>query len=514
MTVSKLHMKFIFTGLMLGILMAAMDSTIVTTSMGTIVGDLGGLDKFVLVSSVYMIAELAGMPIFGKLSDMYGRKRFFIFGISIFIIGSLLCVTAQTMDQLILYRTIQGIGGGALIPIAFTIMYDLVPVEGRGKLGGMFGAVFGLASIFGPLLGAFITDHINWHWIFLINVPLGIVAFIFVVYFYKESHEHSKQKIDWWGAVTLVSAIVTLMLVLKLGGTKFAWNSLPIVGLCSLFVVLGILIYVVEKRAAEPIITLRMFASRLYSTSNAIAVFAGAAFVTSSIYIPIYIQGVLGGTATDSGMVLLPMMLSTVVTSTIGGFLMNKWSYRAIMIPSMIMFAAGLFLLSTLTPQSSHLMVTLYLSIVGLGIGFSFSVLGNSSIHPFNINQRGSASSTFSFLRALGMTIGITVFGIVQNHYFISKMAASSESSSGSLKLLPKDPHALLDPAQRSLLPSSVLDIITQPLSSSITLTFAWTLVPASIAVIASFMMSSEKLITVETVSKETPLEVLTQQLD
>lgn len=197
MSAQRKNVGIVVAGLLLGILMASMDNTIVATAMGTIVGELGGLDKFVWVTSAYMVAEMAGMPIFGKLSDMYGRKKFFIFGILMFMLGSILCGTADSIVQLSIYRAVQGIGGGALVPIAFTIMFDAVPAESRGKLGGLFGAVFGLSSIFGPLLGAYITDYIKWEWIFYINLPLGLIAFVMIAFFYKESVQHSKQRIDW-----------------------------------------------------------------------------------------------------------------------------------------------------------------------------------------------------------------------------------------------------------------------------------------------------------------------------
>ncbi|ETI70573.1 drug resistance transporter EmrB/QacA family protein [Neobacillus vireti LMG 21834] len=231
MVAKESKLGLVVVGLLLGILMASMDNTIVVTAMGTIVGDLGGLESFVWVVSAYMVAEMAGMPIFGKLSDMYGRKRFFIFGLILFMAGSVLCGTAETITQLSIYRAIQGVGGGALVPIAFTIMFDLFPPEKRGKMGGMFGAVFGLSSIFGPLLGAYITDYISWHWIFYINLPLGILSLIFIVFSYKESPIHQKQSIDWWGALSLVGAVVCLMFALELGGQKYDWNSTVILSL-------------------------------------------------------------------------------------------------------------------------------------------------------------------------------------------------------------------------------------------------------------------------------------------
>ncbi|WP_059049013.1 MDR family MFS transporter [Paenibacillus senegalimassiliensis] len=494
------HTGIVLAALLLGILMSAMDNTIITTATATIVGDIGGLDRFVWVSSAYMISEMAGMPIFGKLSDMYGRKRFFLFGIIVFIIGSVLCGTAQTMDQLILYRIIQGISGGALIPIAFTIMYDLVPLEERGKLGGMFGAVFGLASILGPLLGAFITEYLNWHWIFFINLPLGIAALAGVAFFYHEAAVVSKQRIDWAGAISLVSSVVSLMLALELGGKTYAWGSAIVLSLFALSVISLLIFIIAELRAAEPIISFRMFTNRLYATSNAIATFGGAAFITASVFIPIYIQGVQYGTAVNSGLVLLPMMLSTVVSSTIGGFLMNKFSYRSIMIPATVIFAAGFYLLSTITPGSGQLFVTISLVIAGLGIGFSFPVLGNASIHPFPANQRGTASSTLTFMRSLGMAVGVTIFGIIQNHLFVKHIP--TDVSTGSVgeeavasQLLSGDAHILLEASSREQIPQGMLQAISGALSSSVALTFAWALVPAALTIVFSLAMSKEKLL-------------------
>ncbi|NOU96501.1 DHA2 family efflux MFS transporter permease subunit [Paenibacillus sp. LMG 31456] len=490
----------VLAGLLLSILMASMDNTIVATAMGSIIGDLGGLDKFVWVTSAYMVAEMAGMPIFGKLSDMYGRKRFFVFGIIVFMLGSALCGTATSIVQLSIYRAIQGIGGGALVPIAFTIMFDVVKPESRGKLMGMFGAVFGMSSIFGPLLGAYITDYIQWEWIFYINLPLGLIAFLMIASFYKESHQHAKQRIDWAGALTLVGAIVCLMFALELGGKTYAWGSTTIISLFTGFALLAVGFIYAETKAEEPIISFRMFRSRLYAASNSIAMLSGAAFILASVYIPIYIQGVLGGSATNSGLVLLPMMLGTVVTATAGGFLISKYSYRAILIATLIMLVAGIALLTTLTPSSSRLLITTYMILVGLGIGASFSVLSNAAIHSVSANQRGAASSTLNFLRSLGMTISITLFGIIQSHS-LTRHLTDSFTSSGQLALPQgldfNDPHALLDPVTRSQIPEQVLSQITESLSSSIVTTFALGIIPAVLALTAALAMSREKFVVV-----------------
>ena len=493
------RLGIVISGLLLGILMASMDNTIVATAMGNIIGELGGLDKFVWVTSAYMVAEMAGMPIFGKLSDMYGRKRFFIFGLVVFMLGSALCGTATSITQLALYRAIQGIGGGALVPIAFTIMFDAVPLETRGKLGGLFGAVFGMSSIFGPLLGAYITDHIRWEWIFYINLPLGLIAFVMIGFFYKESLEHSKQQIDWWGAISLLGAVVCLMFALELGGKQYAWDSATILGLFAGFAVLAISFLIAETKAAEPIISFALFKQRLYATSILGGLFSSAAFIVASVYIPIFIQGVLGGTATNSGLVLLPMMLGSVVSATGGGFLMGKMSYRNIMIPSFIVLTAGLILAATVTPDTTRLIVTVYMVVIGLGIGASFSVLGNAAIHGLPARQRGTASSTASFIRSLGMTVGITTFGIIQSHRFTSLLADAFAGQGGTrgpgtAGFDLQDPHSLLSPETRAAIPHQVLDQITGSLSSSIAYTFAWAIVPAALALLTACFMGSQKL--------------------
>jgi len=495
MSLNQKNKGFVLAGLLLSILMASMDNTIVATAMGTIVGELGGLDKFVWVTSAYMVAEMAGMPIFGKLSDMYGRKRFFIFGALMFMFGSILCGTAGSIEELSIYRAIQGIGAGALVPIAFTIMFDVVPPAERGKLGGLFGAVFGMSSIFGPLLGAYITDYIAWEWIFYINLPLGLIAFFLIAFFYRESLEHAKQRIDWLGAATLVGAIVCLMFALELGGKEFAWDSGPILGLFAGFAALAVLFLAVERRAEEPIISFAMFRSRLYASSNVIAILSGAAFIVASVYIPIFIQGVLGGKATNSGLVLLPMMVGSVVTATGGGILLGRLRYRTIMIPTLGLLVAGLALLTTITPDTSKFAITVYMILVGLGIGASFSVLSNAAIHSFSARQRGAASSTLNFLRSLGMTLGITVFGILQSNSLTNRLSGAFAGSGGAPQGIDlTDPRGLMQPEVRAKIPPDILDTITSNLSSSIVYTFAWSLIPAVLALFAAFAMSREKL--------------------
>ncbi|MBO9609699.1 MAG: MFS transporter [Paenibacillaceae bacterium] len=483
-------------GLLLAILMASMDNTIVATAMGTIVGEMGGLDKFVWVTTAYMVAEMACMPIFGKLSDMYGRKRFFLFGIVVFMIGSALCGMAHSIVELSVYRALQGVGAGAMVSIAFTILFDVVSPKERGKMMGAFGAVFGLSSVVGPLLGGYITDHLNWSWIFYINLPLGVIALLLIALFYRESTEHARQKIDWAGSVLLVGAVVCFIFGLELGGKTYAWDSPQIIGLFAGFVVLAFLLVLVERKAAEPIISFGLFRSRLYTTSNLVAMLSGAAYMTATIFIPIYVQGVLGGSASNSGLTLLPMMMGSVVTATLGGFLMTKLQYRTIMIGTLALLLIGLSLLTQITVESSRLAITGIMILIGLGIGASFSVLGTSVLHSFPAAQRGAASSTLNFNRSLGMALGITVFGIIQSHSLHSRLMESVGDGGIAVPagLSLSDPHSLLDPAFRQTVDSGLLDTITEGLSGSLGTTFAWSLIPAVMALVAAFLMTRVKM--------------------
>ncbi|MTH53981.1 DHA2 family efflux MFS transporter permease subunit [Bacillus mangrovi] len=490
MTGAEKNTRLIVAGLLLGIFMAAMDNTIVATAMGKIISDLGGLEYFVWVTSAYMVAVMAGMPIFGKLSDMYGRKRFFVFGLTVFILGSALCGIAQDIVQLSIFRAIQGIGGGALLPIAFTIVFDIFPPEKRGKMTGLLGAVFGSSSVFGPLLGAYITEYISWHWVFYVNVPIGLLSLFLIIRYYQESKSHQKQKIDWTGAATLVISVVSLMFALELGGKEYDWNSVQILGLFGLFAVALAVFIFAERRASEPIISFWMFKKRLFAASQILAFLYGATFIILTVFIPIFVQAVYGGSAANAGLILTPMMLGSVAGSAIGGIYVTKVSFRNLMTISVFSFAAGMLLLGMMGPETARWMLTVYMVLAGFGVGFSFSLLPTSSTHKLEPQYRGSANSTNSFARSLGMTIGVTVFGAIQSSTFTNELQKGLGGSSDQVG----DPSAVFQAGARETIPPQVLDQIVGAMSSSITYTFMLALIPIAAAVVTVFFMGNERV--------------------
>lgn len=484
---------FVVAGLLLGMLMAAMDNTIVSASMPTIVGELGGLDQFIWVTSAYLVATMASMPIFGKLSDMYGRKRFYMLGLIIFLIGSALCGTAHTIVQLSIYRAIQGIGGGSLMPIAFTIIFDIFPPEKRGKMTGLFGAVFGLSSVAGPLLGAYITDQIDWRWIFYINLPLGIISLFFIAQFYKESLQLKKLKIDWLGAFTLVGSVVSLMFALELGGNKYDWNSTQIISLFAIFTVLIVAFIIIERKVEEPIISLSLFKRQLFAATQGVAFFYGSAFIITTVLIPLFVQSVYGGTATNSGIILIPMMLGSVVGSQLSGLSVRKFSYRSIMLVSVILFFIGMYLLGTLDMNTARSTLTIFMIIAGLGMGCSFSLLSMATQHKIEPQKRGIATSTNTFFRTLGMTIGVTTFGTIQNHLFKDHLKDTLGHMQGFTGKI--DSRALLSADARAKIPPEILHKISDAMAMSVSTTFKWALVPIALGFVAILLMGKERLL-------------------
>ncbi|MEC0225663.1 MDR family MFS transporter [Paenibacillus alba] len=492
MDAKKSNVKLVIAGLLLGLFMASLDQTIVSTAMTNIIQQLGGLDKFVWIYSAYMIAMVVSTPIFGKLSDMYGRKRFFLAGLVLFTVGSILCGTAQNMEQLIIYRAIQGIGGGALMPIVFTIIFDLIPDEKRGKLMGLFGAVFGVSSVFGPILGGLITDNISWRWIFYINVPIGILSMIFIAKAYHESKNTRKQSIDWAGAILLTAAILCLMFGLELGGSDgWAWGSAKTI---SFFVASGALFIIflsVERAVKEPIIQLSLFKKRLFTSNMMISLLYGGVMISAATYIPIFIQGVFHRSATETSSVLTPMMLGVVLSSQVGGRIANKFRFRDIMIVSALTLLIGTSLLGfAMDTTTSRLIITLYMIIVGLGMGVSFSLLNISTLISVPPQYKGSASSLITFFRTIGSALGVTVFGALQKSEFQAGVKAIPAINPAMAAQI-KGGQALLDPnvqAKMGMSPEIVNSLLTK-LADSIIYIFQWSVILPIIAIVFALLM-------------------------
>lgn len=492
MDVKKSNSRLVVTGLMLGLFMAALDQTIVSTAMTTIIQKLGGLESFIWVYSAYMIAMVVSTPIFGKLSDMYGRKMFFLMGLVLFLIGSILCGTAMNMEQLIVYRAIQGIGGGALMPIVFTIIYDLFPAEKRGKMMGLFGAVFGVSSVFGPIMGGAITDQLSWRWIFYINVPIGLLAVFFIVKAYHETKVSRKQVIDWTGAILLTGTILCLMFGLELGGSEnHPWSSTLIISLFVGSAVLLVLFLLAERVAKEPIIKLSLFQNRLFTSSMAISVLYGGVMIAGATYIPIFIQGVFLKTATETSTVLTPMMLGVVISSQFGGRFATRFRYREVMLVSAFTLLVGSMLLGfVMDTTTSRMVITLFMVIIGLGMGVSFSLLNISTLNAVPPQYKGSASSLITFFRTIGSALGITVFGTMQKHHFqegVKELPNINPEMAAQIK----GGQALLDPSIQAKmgLSQDIVNSLLFKLADSIIYIFQWSVLLPVLALIFVLLM-------------------------
>ncbi len=485
--------KWVVPGLLLGLFVAALDQTIVATAMPTIVSELGGFEFFVWVFSAYMIATVVSTPIFGKLSDIYGRKRFFLFGLVVFIIGSILCGFAQSMTELIIFRAIQGIGGGSLMPITFAIIFDIFPVEKRGKMNGLFGAVFGLSSVFGPAVGAYFTDYIDWRWVFFINLPIGITAFAMIALAYREQAVTRIQKIDWQGATLLITMILSLLFAIELGGSEtYAWVSWQIIGLFVVTVVLFVRLLQVENRIKDPIVHIDLFRNRIFAASQSISFFYGVIMIMGATYIPLFIQGVYGESASAAGQTLTPMMLSVVASSIIGGRFVNKAPFRSIMLVSTGILLSALVLLSTLSADTPRYAVTLYMVIVGLGMGMNFSVLNVAALHGVDKQNNGAAISLLTFFRTIGGAMGVIVFGVIQSHLF----RASIEKTVSNPELVAQldNPRDLLIPQIRESLPPVVLEQAKEALASSISSLYLIGIALIVVAGISTILMGNARV--------------------
>lgn len=401
-----------FSGLMLGLLLASIDQTIVATALPTIVGDLGGLDHLAWVVTAYLLAETVSTPLWGKLGDLYGRKRLFQAAIVIFVAGSVLAGVATNMTELIAFRGIQGVGAGGLIVLTQAIIADIVSPRERGRYMGLFGAVFGAASVVGPLTGGFLTDHLSWRWVFYVNVPLAAIALLVTSAVLPSSPRRRFVRVDWLGTALLAGAISCFVLLTTWGGTEHSWGSPVIVGLGVASAVLAALFVVVERRAIEPALPLRLFRLRSFSIASGVSLLVGVAMYGAITYLPTLLQVANGASASDSGLLLVPLMLGLLGASTLAGQIITRTGrYRLFPVVGTALAALGMFLLSTLGTGSSRAESGLYMVMLGVGLGFTMQVMVLATQNETPADDVGVATATVTFFRTVGGSIGVALLG-------------------------------------------------------------------------------------------------------
>ncbi|HSA49320.1 MAG TPA: MDR family MFS transporter [Yinghuangia sp.] len=406
----------IFTGLMLGMLVAALDQTIVSTALPTIVGDLGGLNHLSWVVTAYLLASTVSTPLWGKLGDLVGRKTLYQASIVIFLIGSVLCGIAQNMPQLIAFRAVQGLGGGGLMVLSQAIIGDVVPPRERGRYAGLFGAVFGVTSVAGPLLGGFFVDNLTWRWVFYINLPIGVLALV-VTAFALHTHDIRKRPtIDYTGIVLLAGATTCLVLLSTFGGTTYPWMSAQIWGLGIAAAVLIACFIAVERRAAEPVMPLRLFGQPIFRTTAAIGFVVGFAMMGALSFLPLFMQVVNDASPTSSGLRLVPMMIGLLVASITSGQLITRWGrYKIFPILGTAVMAVGMFMLSRMDEHTTTAASSLYMLVFGLGLGLVMQVIVLAVQNSVDYRDLGVATSGATFFRSIGGSFGAAIFGSVFN---------------------------------------------------------------------------------------------------
>lgn len=447
-------------GVLMVMLLASLDQTIVGTAMPRIITDLNGFDEYTWVTTAYLLSSTVMVPIYGKLSDIFGRKPIFMIGVLLFLAGSALSGAAQSMTQLILFRGFQGIGAGALMPIAMTVVGDLFTPRERGRWQGITGAVFGLSSILGPTLGGWISDNFTWRWVFYVNLPIGIIAVLVLIFLMPSLRATNRRAtIDYIGCTLIALGTVPMLLGLTWAGTTYPWVSWQVLGLISGgVVVLGLFLgYEIwlERRNGQPIIEPSLFQSGIFSVSSLITVIFGMGLFGSVSFIPLFVQGVIGGSATNSGVILMPLMLTAMAGSVLAGQLVARFGhYKWLTIVSMLISVVGAYLLFRLDAHSTNADVVIAMLVLGLGMGVGMS-LYTLIVQNALPRKMAQATSSLTFFRQIGATIGLAAMGSLMVSAFPSAFASALPTT--LTRLLPpavlsqfSDPNKLMSPVQSS----------------------------------------------------------------
>ncbi|WP_248278377.1 MDR family MFS transporter [Bacillus sp. DNRA2] len=462
--------KMVTIAMLVAILLVAIDVTVVSTAMPQIVSDLSGLKLISWVFAIYTLTTSVTTPIYGKLADLFGRKKVFIFGVILFVLGSMLSGAAQTMTQLIWFRAFQGIGAGAVMPLTFTIIGDLYPGEQRAKMQGVFSSVWGIAGLLGPLVGGFFVDQISWRWIFYINLPVGIVSLLLITIFFHETVELTKgRKIDYLGAITFTIGISTLLYALLNAGPgqTYAWNSLPIYTLLAVSVLFLVLFGYVETKVEEPMLPPSLFRIPVILVSNLMGFLASAVLIGVNVYLPMWIQTILGHSATSSGFTLMPMSIAWPLGATIAGRYMYKIGSKFTAIIGAVLITLGGTWLLAVELGSPYWYFVGIMIVVGLGMGYAMTpttVLVQSAV---GWQMRGAATASNSFTRSIGQTIGVAVFGTIFNNSLISfgKEHAKGTLGSGNIS-------NLIGSDSFNNLPAAAMDMIREAMANGMHLVF------------------------------------------
>ena len=457
----SLRLVILSIGLLL--LLASLDQSIVSTALPTIVADLGGLDHLSWVVTAYILTSTIVAPLYGKLGDLYGRRNTIFVSVAIFLAGSALCGVATSMTFLIVARAIQGMGGGGLFVLALSVVGDAVPPRERGKIQGVFAVVFSVSSVLGPLAGGWLSENANWHWIFFINLPLGLIALVGFAASFKPRGIRTSHRIDWWGAVTLTLALGALTLVTSLGGRSFAWDSATAYGLAALTVVALIAFVRIEARAAEPILPLWLFRMNVFWVTSVIGFIAGAAMFGAITFIPIYLQIAKGATPTGSGLQLIPMTLGILTTSTLAGRYMGKTGrYWWIPVIGMTLLTLGMVALTQLTRDTGIVVFSLSMLLVGLGMGCIFPVVTTAVQNAVPRAAMGTATAAGIMVRQTGGALGVAAFGALFSARLMAGMGDAAAALGGGAQLGPQT-LAKLSPELQTIVALAVIDAI-QPI--------------------------------------------------
>lgn len=469
---SHREIMVVFSGLMAGMLLAALDQTIVSTALPTIVGELGGVEHLSWVVTAYLLTTTVSTPLYGKISDLYGRKSVFQAAIVIFLAGSVLCGAAQSMIQLVVFRGLQGVGGGGLMAMAFAIIGDILSPRERGRYTGLLVAVFAVASVVGPLLGGFFVDALSWRWVFYVNVPVGAVALVVTSSALRLPFARRRHRIDLEGAALLVAGVSCLLLVLVWGGNEHPWSSGTIIGLAAAGALLTAAFLAWEARTDEPVLPLHLFRDPVFSVSTALSFVVGSAMFGAIVYLPVFLQIVTGASATSSGLLVLPLMGGLMTMSVTSGRVISRTGrYKAWPVTGLALGAVGMYLLSTMDRSTTRVESSAYMVVVGLGIGMTMQVLVLAVQNAVAHRDLGVATSAVTFFRSMGGSFGVAVFGAVLSARLRDELPRLLPA--GALPGVGDRVGSLVNsPEQIRALPAPVADAIAEAMARSVSSVF------------------------------------------